>query len=223
MSRQCFAPMDVLNGTWSKPTNNKYVPGTIATLTCDEGYDLIPKETKTIRCNNDFLWDFKGDYPKCQFKYDSDEEITEITDDEEITDDDEDNSMPPVNILDSPCRGATNLVSYYLTELNGISLFLKICLLIICLYKIKIMKKMKNKFILFILFIILLHTILHLLIFVSSLPMLCDSSNYDWNPGKYFNKNNCHLKYEIYNSTTFWLIGTISPLVLLILIFKIIK
>ena len=105
-----------------------------------------------------------------------------------------------------------------MTELNGTSLLLKIILLIICLYKIKVIKK--NKLILFILLIIFLHTILHTLIIVASLPKFCDSSNFDWKPGNIFNKKNCHIKYQIYYATIFWLIETVSPLILLIIIFN---
>lgn len=117
--------------------------------------------------------------------------------------------------LDSPCRNSTNLVSFYLTELNGLGLIMKIIILMICLRNIK---KIKNKLVLGLLVILFIHTLLHTVIIISSLPPFCDSANFDWKPGNIFNFERCHMKHEIYYSQPFWIIDTITPLLLLIVI-----
>ena len=64
------------------------------------------------------------------------------------------------NLLDSPCRNSTNMFSYYMTELNGINVIVK--LIIIGLY----LKKYKKKsiFINGLIIILAIHTFIHILI-----------------------------------------------------------
>lgn len=130
---------------------------------------------------------------------------------EDLPDDYFDFTIP----LDSPCRNSTNLVSFYLTELNGLGLIMKIIILMVCLRNIK---KLKNKLVLVLLVILFIHSLLHTVIILTSLPPFCDSANFDWKPGNIFNFERCHMKHEIYYSQPFWIIDTITPLLLLILV-----
>lgn len=123
--------------------------------------------------------------------------------------------------LDSPCRNSTNVVSYYLTELDGVGLLCKIAIVLLYLMKIK---RVKNKLELVLVIIIGIHAFIHMLILLASLPPFCDSSNNSWKPdestmiGKLFNFHNCHKKHELYYSQKFWLTGSVSPLLLLLLV-----
>ena len=123
--------------------------------------------------------------------------------------------IPEDNELDSRCRRSTNLLSFYLTELNGLNVLIRLVLLWICFTK---RKKIKNKYILFILIIVALHVLVHIVIIIASLPPLCDSSNYNWIPGKYFNYVRCHFKYEVYYSDIFWFLDSVLPNILLVMI-----
>ena len=119
--------------------------------------------------------------------------------------------------LDSRCRHSTNLVSFYLTEQNGLNVIIRLVLLGLC-YKMYLGKKIRNKFILFILIVVALHVIVHIVIIISSLPSLCDSSNRDWIPGKYFNRLHCGFKYDVYYSDVFWFLDSVLPNILLVMI-----
>ena len=123
--------------------------------------------------------------------------------------------IPEDNELDSRCRHSTNILSYYLTELNGLNILIRIVLLWICFKKLK---KIKNNYILFLLIIVSLHVIVHIIIIIASLPPFCDSSNNDWIPGTYFNYVHCHLKYKVYYSDVFWFLDSVLPNILLVLI-----
>ena len=123
--------------------------------------------------------------------------------------------IPEEDELDSRCRQSTNILSYYLTELNGLNVLIRIVLLWICFTKLK---KIKNNYILFLLIIVALHVIVHIIIIIASLPPFCDSSNNDWIPGKYFNYVHCHLKYEVYYSDIFWFLDSVLPNILLVMI-----
>ena len=125
--------------------------------------------------------------------------------------------IPEDNELDSRCRRSTNLLSFYLTEQNGLNVLIRLVLLGIC-YKMYLGKKIRNKYILFLLIIVSLHVIVHIVIIIASLPPLCDSSNYDWIPGEYFNYVNCHFKYEVYYSDIFWFLDSVLPNILLVMI-----
>jgi hypothetical protein len=130
---------------------------------------------------------------------------------EDLPDDYFDFTIP----FDSPCRNSTNLVSFYLTELNGLGLIMKIIILMICLRNIK---KLKNKLVLVLLVILFIHSLLHAVIILTSFTPFCDSANFDWKPGNIFNIERCHMKHEIYYSQPFWIIDTITPLLLLIVV-----
>ena len=125
--------------------------------------------------------------------------------------------IPEEDELDSRCRHSTNILSYYLTELNGLNVLIRLVLLGIC-YKMYLGKKIRNKYILFILIIVALHVLVHIVIIIASLPPFCDSSNNDWIPGKYFNYVHCHLKYEVYYSDIFWFLDSVLPNILLVMI-----
>lgn len=118
----------------------------------------------------------------------------------------------------SPCRRSTNLFTYYFSELDGLSVILRI--LIVALYLKK--KKLTNKLEVALIVIILLHTILHSIIIIASLPPLCDSSNIEWEPdytttiGNVFNYVHCHFKHKVYYSDEFMLFGITPPLLLLL-------
>ena len=118
----------------------------------------------------------------------------------------------------SPCRSSTNLFTYYFSELDGLSVILRI--LIVALYLKK--KKLTNKLEVALIVIILLHTILHSIIIIASLPPLCDSSNVEWEPdftttiGNVFNYVHCHFKHKVYYSDEFMLFGITPPLLLLL-------
>ena len=49
--------------------------------------------------------------------------------------------IPEEDELDSRCRQSTNILSYYLTELNGLNVLIRIVLLWICFKKLKKIKK----------------------------------------------------------------------------------
>tara|TARA_B100001059_G_scaffold188376_1_gene190753 strand:- start:1215 stop:1691 length:477 start_codon:yes stop_codon:yes gene_type:complete len=125
---------------------------------------------------------------------------------------------PP--ILDSRCRNATSLLSFYLTELNGINVIIKSIILGV-FFKIYMNNKLNNKFILVLLVILTLHLILHICIIIISLPQICDSSNFDW---KYAGKFDspmfifCHKKYELYYSNYFWILDSVLPNIFLLII-----
>lgn len=202
----CRGPMDVVNGSWSSPPIGGFVPDTIATLTCDPGFTVVPNTNQTIKCDKELLWDFTGDYPECH--------PNEIMIDP--------GSGPldwisPSRPLESPCRGSTNLLSFYMTELNGLSVIIKIILLGICLNKY-LKKKIPNYCILFLLTIVTLHVMVHLVILIASLPPFCDSANIDWVPGKYFNFVRCHFKSEVYYSNYFWFLDVVLPNILLVIL-----
>ena len=118
----------------------------------------------------------------------------------------------------SPCRRSTNLFTYYFSELDGLSVILRI--LIVSLYLKK--KKLTNKLEIALIVIIILHTLLHSIIIIASLPPLCDSSNIEWVPdsnttiGKLFNYVHCHYKHNLYYSDEFMLSGITPPLLLLL-------
>jgi hypothetical protein len=136
-------------------------------------------------------------------------EATETTETKETKETKETNDKHTVysrKILDSRCRRSTNLLSFYMTELNGINILIKLA--IIGLY---IRKHKKTPMITTMVIILALHTCIHILIVVASLPPLCDSSNFNWMPGKYANWERCHKKSVLYYSTTFWLIDQVFP------------
>jgi hypothetical protein len=118
----------------------------------------------------------------------------------------------------SPCRRSTNLFSYYFSELDGLSVILRI--LIVMLYLKK--KKLTNKLEIALIVIIILHTLLHSIIIIASLPPFCDSSNIEWVPdsnttiGKIFDIFHCHYKHNLYYSDVFMLSGITPPLLLLL-------
>ena len=158
------------------------VDSNIAKLSCNEGYAIPDGESSTMTCDSNAMWNFDGAFPQCECI----------------------NCPLP---LDSPCRMSTNLISYYMTELNGINVIIKI---LIIWYYFK--KKWKNMSIITGLIILLLiHTCVHILIIIASLPQLCDSSNINWNEGKYFNFKVCHWKSKLYYSLPFWLIDILIP------------
>ena len=70
--------------------------------------------------------------------------------------------------------------------------------------------------------IIILHTLLHSIIIIASLPPFCDSSNIEWVPdsnttiGKIFDIFHCHYKHNLYYSDVFMLSGITPPLLLLL-------
>ena len=159
-----------------------------------------------MKCGKGGLWEFDGPFPECKSG-----SIAEWMDD--------------TDFLDSPCRNSSNLFSYYMTELNGINVIIK--LIIIGLY-FKTYKK-KNKLILGLILgliiLLLIHTCIHILIIIASLPPFCDSSNPEWHmldtpdtsdKGDFFNFKKCHMKYELYYSMPFWFIDTIVPGILAI-------
>jgi len=132
----------------------------------------------------------------------------------DIDDEDLSNVKDMSDMLDSRCRYSTNLLSYYLTELNGLNLIIKIVLLAICLRIY--LRKGGNPYIVAVLGLIALQVLVHIVIIVSSLPPFCDSSNYGWSEGKIFTRQYCHLKYEIYYSDTFWFLDNVLPNLLLV-------
>ena len=186
-TKKC-SDIDILQeetGSWKY---NGYKEGSIATLTCKDGYELDGPNS-TMKCGADGMWENDGDFPFCK-------PIGELLDDDNV-----------YNLLDSPCRNSTNMFSYYMTELNGINVIVK--LIIIGLY----FKKYKKKsiFINGLIIILAIHTFIHILIILASLPPFCDSSNMNWKKGYIFNYIDCHWKYELYYSLPFWFIDNIVP------------
>lgn len=174
---ECVNPPEDAHGTWTPSTNNK--PRSTATLTCDEGYKI--QGGSTMKCDDDSMWNFKGAFPECK----SEDDIP----------------------LDSRCRNATNLVSFYMTELNGLNVIVKLLIIVLYLKKSKHNSMLLNGLVL----LIAIHTVIHILVIIASLPQLCDSSNVDWKEGYYFNRIHCHWKYELYYSFPFWFIDAIVP------------
>jgi len=185
-------PMDDENGTWSNIDNKQ---GSITTLTCNEGYEIIGDKSKnTMTCDGDFWGVGETGIPVC-----GSTSILNFSGGNDTN-------------LDSRCRRSTNLFSFYMTELNGINVLIK--LIIIGLYFRR--KKKRSLFITGLIILLSIHTLIHILIIISSLPQFCDSSNDNWIPGKYFNFEHCHKKNEIYYSLSFWFIDTIVPGILAI-------
>jgi len=152
-----------------------------------------------MKCSTGSMWDFEGDFPRCR----STSLVTRLFAD------DNDN----VNVLDSRCRRSTNLITFFMTELNGINVIIK--LIIIGLYLKKNIKR--SKVIAGLIILLAIHTFIHILIIIASLPQLCDSSNMNWKEGTYFNYIRCHWKSNLYYSTPFWFIDNIVPGIILIL------
>ena len=183
-SVKCEDPPPDANGVWSNEGKN---PGSYTKLSCNEGYELNGPES-SMKCGESGMWEFGGALPECR-------SIDEINDEyiEDIQ-------------LDSPCRNSTNIISYYMTELNGLNIIVK--LIIIGLY---LKYKNKKQIITALIVLLAIHTLIHILIFIASLPPFCDSSNFEWTEGIYFNNERCHMKYELYNSFPFWFIDNIVP------------
>ena len=126
----------------------------------------------------------------------------------------------PRECCESRCRNVNNIYEFYLTELNGINLIIKIIILSI-FFKIIINNKTTNKLILTLLLILTVQVFIHLIIIIVSLPFLCDSSNFNW---KYANKPKnpinifCSLKYELYYSNVFWFFDSVLPNIFLLII-----
>jgi len=214
----CYTPMDVENGVWSSPPIGGFVPDTSATLTCNPGFTVVPNTNQTIKCDKELLWDFAGDYPECL----PNESLDQIPSDQKPSDQIPSDSGPldwisPTRLLMSPCRESTNLLSFYMTELNGLSVIIKIILLGICFNKYQ-KNKIPNYCILFLLTIVSLHVLVHLVIIIASLPPFCDSANFNWVPSKYFNYVNCHFKSEVYYSNYFWFLDVVLPNILLVIV-----
>ena len=173
------------HGTWTQSPDNK--PGSTAKLTCDKGYKL-QGDSDTMKCNAKGMWDFKEGIPQC---------ISEDADD----------GMDLMLGFDSRCRNATNLVSFYMTELNGLNVIVKLLIIVLYLKKSKRNSMLLNGLVL----LLAIHTVIHILVIIASLPQLCDSSNFNWKEGYYFNQIHCHWKYELYYSFPFWFIDAIVP------------
>jgi len=133
---------------------------------------------------------------------------------------DKDQQPPLIPMLDSRCRNPTSLLSFYLTELNGINVIVKLIILGV-FFKMYMNNKLNNKFILALLIILAFHLLIHIGIIIVSLPQICDSSNYDW---KYAGKLSspmfifCHQKYELYYSNYFWMLDSVLPNIFLLII-----
>lgn len=123
-----------------------------------------------------------------------------------------------MSLLDSRCRNSENLLSFYLLEQNGIGVIVKMIIVGVFL-KLYLDDNLDNKVILGLLSIMVIQIVIHIIIIIMSLPPFCDSSNFDWIPKKdsIFNYPNCHKKYEIYYSNTFWFFDTIFPLLVFII------
>jgi len=133
------------------------------------------------------------------------------------------NKKYPRKCCESRCRNVNNIYEYYLTELNGINLIIKIIILSI-FFKIIIKNKTTNKLILILLLILTVQVFIHLIIIIMSLPFLCDSSNFNW---KYADKPGnpisiliifCNLKYRLYYSNVFWFFDSVLPNIFLLII-----
>lgn len=194
--KSCVDPPPDENGTWT-------IKDKVATLTCNEGYAIPDGEGSTMTCvrSSSAMWNFDGGLPQCR--------STSLVD--ELLPDD--NMITP---LDSRCRGSTNLVSFYMTELNGINVIIK--LLIIWFYFKKYKKR--KPIITGLIILLSIHTCVHILIIIASLPQLCDSSNFNWKEGPYFNKVHCHWKSKLYYSLPFWFIDIIVPGVIAIYLLR---
>ena len=126
--------------------------------------------------------------------------------------------LPPM--YESRCRNIDSLLEFYLTELNGINVIIKIVMIGI-FFKIYLNNKFNNKFILGLLVILTLQVLIHISLLIVSLPFLCDSSNYGW---KYAGKINdsiykfCTLKYKFYYSNYFWFFDSVLPNIFLLII-----
>ena len=133
---------------------------------------------------------------------------------------DKEQQPPLIPMLETRCRNSTSLLSFYLAELNGINVILKI-IIIGVFFKIYMNNKFNNKFILSLLVILTIQVLIHTGLIIVSLPFLCDSSNYDWKyAGKYNNPifKFCHLKYEFYYSDYFWFFDSVLPNIFLLII-----
>ena len=126
--------------------------------------------------------------------------------------------LPPM--YESRCRNIDSLLEFYLTELNGINVIIKIVMIGI-FFKIYLNNKFNNKFILGLLVILTVQVLIHISLIIVSLPFLCDSSNYGW---KYAGKINdpiykfCTLKYKFYYSNYFWFFDSVLPNIFLLII-----
>ena len=121
MSKDCLDPPISDNGKW---TTSNTKSGTVTKLTCNDGYS-IQGSNSTMKCGEGGMWEFDGPFPECK--------SGSIT--EEWIDD--------TDFLASPCRNSSNLLSFYMTELNGINVIIK--LIIIGLYYKTYKKKNKIK------------------------------------------------------------------------------
>ena len=139
--------------------------------------------------------------------------------------DNKDNSKPkPKQILppifEQRCRNIDSLLEFYLTELNGINVIIKVVMIGI-FFKIYLNNKFNNKFILGLLVILTVQLLIHISLIIVSLPFLCDSSNYGW---KYAGKINnpiykfCTLKSNFYYSNYFWFFNSVLPNIFLLII-----
>jgi len=204
----CLGPLEVINGAWPSPSGG-YKTGMSATLTCGPGFTAVPASNATITCSAG-LWEFSGNYPDCL--PDSSEAVivqNELGEDMSKWD--------LEGTLDSRCRQSTHLISFYLAELNGLSLIIRIILLGVCFNKY-LNKKLRNSYVIALLVIVALHVLVHLIIIIASLPPLCDSANFNWIPGEYFNFKRCHFKSEVYYSDYFWFLDSVLPNILLVII-----
>ena len=126
--------------------------------------------------------------------------------------------LPPM--FESRCRNVDSLLEFYLTELNGINVIIKIVMIGI-FFKIYLNNKFNNKFILGLLVILTVQVLIHISLLIVSLPFLCDSSNWNW---KYADKINspiykfCTLKYNFYYSNYFWFFDSVLPNIFLSII-----
>ena len=120
-------------------------------------------------------------------------------------------------LLDSRCRQSTNLFSFYLTELGGLNVLIKL-VIIAGFIKLFINGNIKNKFIIGAIILMILQIIIHSAVILMSLPAYCDSSNYGWKPKNEFFKKYCHKKYLLYYSEKFWIFDVIYPLLVFCLV-----
>ena len=124
--------------------------------------------------------------------------------------------------LDSPCRQSTNLLSFYLTELNGLNVIIKLFIAYI-LFNLYRKNKLKNKYILLLSLVFIIHLLIHILVIIVSLPFLCDSSNFNWKPfhgAPIFLHAFCRKKHKFYYSNPFWFIDNVIPIIILLLLLQ---
>ena len=123
-------------------------------------------------------------------------------------------------MFEQRCRNIDSILEFYLTELNGINVIIKVVMIGI-FFKIYLNNKLNNKFILGLLVILTVQVLIHISLIIVSLPFLCDSSKYDW---KYAGKINnpiykfCTLKSNFYYSNYFWFFDSVLPNLFLLII-----